>query len=52
MRTSAPALALFLTSPYYRVADFKMLQFSSDMSATTAVILVFLVLLSLVFRNF
>ena len=52
MRTSAPALALFLTSPYYRVADFKMLQFFSDMSATTAVILVFLVLLSLVFRNF
>jgi polyferredoxin len=45
-------IALFLQSPYYRMADVKMLHFFTRMSQTTAIVLSALLLLSLFFRNF
>jgi polyferredoxin len=45
-------IALFLQSPYYRMADVKMLHFFTRMSQTTAIVLAALVVLSIFFRNF
>ena len=45
-------IALFLQSPYYRMADVKMLHFFTRMSQTTAIVLAALLMLSLFFRNF
>ncbi len=42
----------FLVSPYWKVADVKMLRFFTDMSAVTAWTLIALVALSIPFRNF
>ena len=52
IRMGEAALAQFLSSPYYRMADVKMLHFFTRMSATTALILTFLVGMSLLYRNF
>jgi len=48
----AAALEAFLDSPYYRIADVKMLHFFTRMSLTTAVALTVLALLSLGVKNF
>ena len=45
-------LARFLQSPYYQIADVKMLHFFTRMSATTAVVLAALAVLSLFYKNF
>ncbi len=52
IRMGEAAIAQFLTSPYYRMADVKMLHFFTRMSATTALILAFLIGMSLLYRNF
>lgn len=44
-------IAHFLESPYYRVADVKMLHFFTRMSLTTAVVLTVLLFMSVFFRN-
>ncbi len=45
-------IAAFLTTPYWKIADVKMLRFFTDMSALTAYVLLALVLLSIPFKNF
>lgn len=51
-KMSARDIGLFLESPYYWMADVKMLHFFTRMSGTTAVVLGCLALLSICFRNF
>jgi polyferredoxin len=51
-RMSAAAIAQFLSSPYYRMADVRMLHFFTRMSATTALVLTALVIMSFLYRNF
>ena len=46
------AIVAFLQGPYYKMSDVKMLFFFTQMSTITAVVLISLALLSLVFRNF
>ena len=46
------AILAFLSSPYYKMSDVKMLFFFTQMSVTTGVVLVILVLASLIIRNF
>lgn len=45
-------VALFLQSPYNRIADVKMLKFFLEMSKTTAIVLLILFTLSLFIKNF
>ena len=45
------AILAFLGSPYYKMSDVKMLFFFTQMSGTTGVVLVILVLASLIIRN-
>jgi len=45
-------IAAFIESPYYKIADVKMLHFFTRMSMLTAVVIVILIVLSLFFRNF
>lgn len=45
-------VALFLQSPYNRIADVKMLKFFLEMSKTTAVVLLVLFILSIFIKNF
>ncbi len=52
MRMDTATIARFLESPYYRMADVKMLHFFTRMSATTALVIAALVVLSLLVRNF
>lgn len=49
---AATDIAHFLQSPYYQMADVKMLHFFTRMSQTTAIVLAALVALSVFFRNF
>ncbi len=51
-RMTTADIAHFLQSPYYRMADVKMLHFFTRMSQTTAIVLAALLLLSIFFRNF
>jgi len=46
------AILAFLGSPYYKMSDVKMLFFFTQMSSTTGVVLLILVLASLIIRNF
>jgi len=46
------AILAFLQGPYYKMSDVKMLFFFTQMSTTTAVVLIALALVSLVVRNF
>lgn len=46
------AIITFLSTPYWKVGDAKMLLFFTRMSATTAIVLVALVAISLPFKNF
>jgi polyferredoxin len=48
----APAIAGFLASDYYKIADVKMLYFFTRMTTDTAVVLSVFVVLSLFFKNF
>ncbi len=52
MRMDTATITRFLESPYYRMADVKMLHFFTRMSATTALVIAALVVLSLLIRNF
>jgi polyferredoxin len=47
-----PLIEQFLDSPYYRLADVKMLHFFTHLSLTTAMVLAALVALSIPMRNF
>jgi ferredoxin len=49
---SAVEIRAFLHSPYGLIADVKMLDFFRAMSQTTAIVLVVLVVLSILFKNF
>lgn len=51
-RMATVDIAHFLQSPYYRMADVKMLHFFTRMSLTTGIVLAALLLLSVFFRNF
>ncbi|MCG6917817.1 MAG: 4Fe-4S binding protein, partial [Deltaproteobacteria bacterium] len=46
------AILAFLQGPYYKMSDVKMLYFFTQMSTTTAAVLIILTLVSLVVRNF
>jgi polyferredoxin len=52
VKMPAPAIAGFLESDYYKVADVKMLYFFTRMTTVTAVVLSALFVLSLFFKNF
>jgi polyferredoxin len=52
VKMSAPAIAGFLESDYYKVADVKMLYFFTQMTTVTAVVLSALFVFSLFFKNF
>jgi polyferredoxin len=52
IQMDVPALKTFIYSPYNKVADIKMLLFFTNMSALTAKVLIGLVLLSILVRNF
>jgi len=49
---SLDQIAAFMHSPYYKLSDVKMLHFFTRMSALTAVVLLFLLVFSLVVKNF
>jgi polyferredoxin len=49
---SPPDLATFFQSPYYKIADVKMLHFFTKISMVSAFILLLLTVLSFIFRNF
>jgi polyferredoxin len=49
---SVAEIAAFMHSPYYKLSDVKMLHFFTRMSALTAVVLLFLLVFSLVVKNF
>ncbi len=51
-RMAAGEIAQFLASPYYRMADVKMLHFFTRISLTTVIVLALLLLLSILIRNF
>ena len=51
-RMTTADIAHFLQSPYYKMADVKMLHFFTRMSPTTGIVLAVLLLLSVFFRNF
>ncbi len=42
----------FMTTPYWKIADVKMLRFFTDMTTNTAIVLMALVVLSIPFKNF
>jgi polyferredoxin len=52
VKMSPPAIRGFLETPYWKVADIKMLLFFTEMSALTAVALALLFGLSLLYKNF
>lgn len=49
---SVEAIAAFITSPYYKISDVKMLHFFTRMSLTTAIVLSVLIIGSLFIQNF
>jgi len=51
-KMSSIEIAAFLESPYYKIADVKMLHFFTKMSMLTAFVLMTLLVLSFFFRNF
>jgi polyferredoxin len=52
VKMDGAAIAAFLNTPYWKIADVRMLHFFTKMSATTMVVLSALMLLSLPFKNF
>ncbi len=52
VRMSPTAIEAFLNTPYWKVADIKLLRFFTDMSSTTMVTLIVLFVLSLLYKNF
>jgi len=52
LKMPVSAMASFFESPYYKIADIKMLHFFTKMTLTTALVLTGLVVLSFFFRNF
>jgi polyferredoxin len=52
LKMDAEAILAFLGTPYWKVADVKMLYFFTKMTTSTAIVLLVLVLLSLPFKNF
>ncbi|MBW1764445.1 MAG: 4Fe-4S binding protein [Deltaproteobacteria bacterium] len=51
LKMSSSDISAFLQSPYYKMSDVKMLYFFTRISATTTVVMIFLVLSSLIVRN-
>jgi len=51
-KMSPSAIEAFLNTPYWKVADIKLLRFFTDMSITTMVTLIVLFVLSLLYKNF
>jgi polyferredoxin len=52
IKMSSKGIAAFLGTPYWKVADIKMLFFFTDMTVLTMIVLSSLVVLSLFFKNF
>ena len=52
IRMSAPQISVFLNTPYWKVADVKLLKFFTAMSLTTGITLSALFGLSLLYKNF
>lgn len=52
IKMSSSQIVGFMSTPYWKVADVKMLKFFTDMSTATAVTLGILVVLSFVYKNF
>jgi len=52
LKMPAPAILRFIEGDYYKIADVKMLFFFTEMTATTAVSLSLLFVLSLFYKNF
>ncbi len=52
IRMTPAAIETFLNTPYWKVADIKLLRFFTDMSSATMVTLVVLFILSLIYKNF
>lgn len=52
LKMNPPAIEAFLSTPYWKVADIKLLKFFTDMSFTTAIVLLSLFGLSLFYKNF
>ncbi|MBU1054696.1 MAG: 4Fe-4S binding protein [Proteobacteria bacterium] len=51
-KMSSSDIAAFLQSPYYKIADVKMLHFFTEISYFTSAVLLSLILLSFLYRNF
>lgn len=52
IKMSPPEIQAFLNTPYWMVADIKLLKFFTEMSTTTAAVLLLLLGLSLIYKNF
>lgn len=52
VKMSPPQIISFLETPYWKVADIKMLKFFTEMSTTSKITLSALVILSLFYKNF
>lgn len=52
VKMSSPEIAAFLQTPYWKIADMKMLLFFTEMTALTAIVIASLFVLSLFFKNF
>lgn len=52
IKMSAPQISVFLNTPYWKVADVKLLKFFTEMSLTTGITLSALLGLSLLYKNF
>ncbi|MFN3740340.1 MAG: 4Fe-4S binding protein [Thermodesulfovibrionales bacterium] len=51
-RMNTPAIRAFLSTPYWKIADIKLLNFFAEMSSVTAIVLLSLFGLSLFYKNF
>lgn len=52
IKMSPAAIEAFLNTPYWKVADIKLLRFFTHMSSTTMITLIVLFVLSLLYKNF
>ncbi len=52
LKMDSQAIRIFLYTPYWKIADVKLLKFFVEMSKTTAIVLAALLILSVFYRNF
>lgn len=52
LKMNPQAIRVFLSTPYWKIADIKLLKFFTEMSSTTAIVLLALLGLSLLYKNF